>query len=163
MSHIFFSLNYKTNNSFWFPQIMRLNNYTHPVSNRKLAQRKGVWVGGGDERQDIKSHLCGPGADQPNLPRLCFWSFKFSKYILCTHHVSGPVRSTADRQMNRMRPLPPRSSHLSCGGRPRRMTCTRAITSIHSSLVILWAITLLVITLIITEFEKVKKVLLKLK
>ena len=50
MSHLFFSLNYKMNNSFWFPQIMRLNNYTHPVSYRKLAQRKDVWVGGGGER-----------------------------------------------------------------------------------------------------------------
>ena len=84
---------------------MRLNNYTHPISYSKLAQRKDVWGGGGGERQDIKSHLCGPGADQLSLPRLCFRSFKFSKYNLCTHHVSGPVRGTADRQMNRMRPL----------------------------------------------------------
>ena len=39
----------------------------------------------------------------------------------------------------------------------RMMTHTRAIKSIHSSLVIIWAITLLVVTLIVTEFEKVKK------
>lgn len=45
---------------------------------------------------------------------------------------------------------------------PRRethgmMTHTRATKPIHSSLVIIWAITLLVITLIVIEFEKVKK------
>lgn len=29
ISHLFFSLHYKSKNSFWFPKIMSFNNYTH--------------------------------------------------------------------------------------------------------------------------------------